>query len=462
MPTSLFVEPEVSLEEKKAALEFALQSDSLNRSDRLKSLLRYVCEADFSNNYDRLSEYEIAVSALGRRSDFSPLEDSTVRSRAYELRQKLEKLYAVEAPQYPIRIDLPKGSYRPKFHRVTTPLLGAIAAVAPSVEVSPSVSAQLAAHLIPPGGPEKQRFPRSAATIGLVCFLGGALAASTVALISLKRSVTTPPTVPGLSAEPPWTPELRQLWAPLISGSKPMLVTFETRLFVAVGPLVVRDPDLESIHDLESSKPIMQVKQLFNVPQVYEARRYADFSVADALFSIAQLLSTSGVPLKAHRSASLTSEEVHANNLVLIGKPGAYDGVKDTPPGAVNFVFDDTRSLHTIHNLHPRAGEQAVYSKTVDAAASGGLITEYGLVSMSPGPEKGQHIMNLIGAESEIFWPLGIYVTNPICAKELVDRVRLPSGRMPDSYEVLVKAQFRGDGPIQVSYVTHRVLNTSN
>jgi len=107
----------LTLEEKHAALEFALQSESLGRSERLKCFLSYICAAEFNGELNRLTEYDIAVSALGRRVEFSPLEDSTVRSRAHELRQKLERLYTVEAPHYPIRIDLHKGSYAPRFHR---------------------------------------------------------------------------------------------------------------------------------------------------------------------------------------------------------------------------------------------------------------------------------------------------------------------------------------------------------
>ena len=70
---------------------FALESHSLCRLNWLKSMHRFVCEAEFRGEHHRLTEYEIAVSALRRRQDFSPSEDSTVRTRAFELRQKLER-----------------------------------------------------------------------------------------------------------------------------------------------------------------------------------------------------------------------------------------------------------------------------------------------------------------------------------------------------------------------------------
>ena len=56
-----------------------------------------------------------------RTAEFDSLEsqheedDSSVRRRAYALRQKLEEVYAKELTDAPIRIDVPKGSYVPRF-----------------------------------------------------------------------------------------------------------------------------------------------------------------------------------------------------------------------------------------------------------------------------------------------------------------------------------------------------------
>ena len=72
----------------------------------------------------------------------------------------------------------------------------------------------------------------------------------------------------------------------------------------------------------------MKIKRLFNANEIYEVRRYSDFSAPIALFSVARLLSPTGVPLKAERSADMTNEDVHSSNLVLVGKPDAYDGIE--------------------------------------------------------------------------------------------------------------------------------------
>src|SRR5579883_2380829 len=110
-------EPPVTENEKREALETALKSQTLARSVQLKALLRYICEREMAGHSDELTEYQIAVDVLGRRKDFSLTDDSSVRNRAYELRQRLEKYYSAENPGAAVRIQVPRGGYVPFYTR---------------------------------------------------------------------------------------------------------------------------------------------------------------------------------------------------------------------------------------------------------------------------------------------------------------------------------------------------------
>src|SRR5258706_2843693 len=101
--------------DKQHALEQVLQSRTFVRSEQLRAFLRYVCSMEIEGRGDQITEYRIAVEALGRSQDYTTTEDSAVRNRAHALRVKLEELYAKELPDAPIRIDFFKGSYRPHF-----------------------------------------------------------------------------------------------------------------------------------------------------------------------------------------------------------------------------------------------------------------------------------------------------------------------------------------------------------
>ena len=105
----------INAEQVRLAVDELLASGTLSRSEQLRSFLRYVCERTLAGDGKEINEYSVAVEALGKPHEFSPSEDSSVRRSAYELRQKLHKYYESEKPDALIHIELPKGSYTPRF-----------------------------------------------------------------------------------------------------------------------------------------------------------------------------------------------------------------------------------------------------------------------------------------------------------------------------------------------------------
>ena len=104
--------------EKRAALEQVLQSATFTRASQVRNFLRYICEMEIAGRGAALHEYLIAVEAMGRPVAYSTDSDSSVRRRAYALRQKLECVYAKELTNARIRIEVPKGSYVPRYVQV--------------------------------------------------------------------------------------------------------------------------------------------------------------------------------------------------------------------------------------------------------------------------------------------------------------------------------------------------------
>jgi len=79
--------------------------------------LKFVVEETLAGRGDRLKAYTIATVALKRGVNFDAQSDSIVRVQASRLRQLLTSYYAGPGIADPIRIDLPRGSYAPKFTR---------------------------------------------------------------------------------------------------------------------------------------------------------------------------------------------------------------------------------------------------------------------------------------------------------------------------------------------------------
>jgi hypothetical protein len=103
--------------DKREALEQVLQSETFVRASQVRNFLRYICEMELAGRAAALHEYLIAVEAMGLPSTYSTDDDSSVRRRAYALRQKLDRVYAHELAEAKVRIEVPKGSYVPKFVR---------------------------------------------------------------------------------------------------------------------------------------------------------------------------------------------------------------------------------------------------------------------------------------------------------------------------------------------------------
>ena len=102
---------------KEKALALVESSETFAKHGQLKAFLRFVCEYEFSGRGDELHEYLIGTEVMGKPTGYSTTDDSIVRNRAHSLRRKLQDFYALEAPDAPIRIEIPKGSYCPHFIR---------------------------------------------------------------------------------------------------------------------------------------------------------------------------------------------------------------------------------------------------------------------------------------------------------------------------------------------------------
>lgn len=112
---ALGIGPPPTGEQKCAALDAVLHSQTFARTDQLKCFLKYVCEMEMAGRGHELTEYLIGIEALGRPASYSPGDDSVVRTRAHALRKKLNEYYEHEQPDAELRIELLKGSYCPHY-----------------------------------------------------------------------------------------------------------------------------------------------------------------------------------------------------------------------------------------------------------------------------------------------------------------------------------------------------------
>ena len=421
--------PSLTREDKLQALELVLQSRTFVRCDQLKSVLRFVCEAEIQGESQELSEYVIGVEALGRSPGYNPAEDSCVRSRAYDLRQKLKKFYSLEAPNTPVRIEIDKGAYVPRFVRVLTELPRA--AAAPVAEL--------------PEAPARAPWWRNP-------FLW--LVAANAIVLGLAFAIWRPGPAPA-TARPSaadWTPELEAFWKPFLAENTPLLVSYETRLFLFAQPLdvIVRYWNTNDLSELPASEPLMRLKRQMGVKRFVESRNYTDFGTVNSVFLLTQLIGYRQRRIALKRSQDLGWDDIWNNNLVFIGKANIHPAIRSVLNRG-DFVED----ISVIHNLRPKAGEQPQY-RISEVGSNDGI--KYAMVSRFPGPQPGRYMLILGATHAELPWALSEYITNPLSMRELVDHLRQSSGELPEAFQVILEITLQSQVPVKIRYVTHHVV----
>ena len=98
-----------------AQLDRILASTAFAHSDRLSRFLRVAVEGVTQGHSDCLKEYSLALSVFDKRDSFDPRFDPIVRVEAGRLRTRLKQYYETEGLHDSLIIDLPKGSYVPRF-----------------------------------------------------------------------------------------------------------------------------------------------------------------------------------------------------------------------------------------------------------------------------------------------------------------------------------------------------------
>jgi hypothetical protein len=92
-----------------------LGSRTFTRSPRLAQFLEYIASCELGGRTDEISEQHIGITVFGRPPGYNPGDDNVVRSYARNLRLKLDEYYRTEGASDLLRVEIPKGAYRPVF-----------------------------------------------------------------------------------------------------------------------------------------------------------------------------------------------------------------------------------------------------------------------------------------------------------------------------------------------------------
>ncbi len=99
----------------RAHMQRILSDPIFSGANRRSRLLRYLVEETLADRGSELKESVIAAEVFDRSPDYDPQIDSVVRVEVARLRARLAEYYEKAGAGEVIRIEIPKGGYRPVF-----------------------------------------------------------------------------------------------------------------------------------------------------------------------------------------------------------------------------------------------------------------------------------------------------------------------------------------------------------
>jgi len=130
-----------------------LASSAFRKSKVCSNLLAYIVSRTLEGDAEHLKERTVGVEVFGRAPDYDTATDHVVRSTAGEVRKRLAQYYMEPGRSREIRIEVPPGSYVPRFVRFPS---SPVAEARKAVDIAP-VSLREPSALVPSRAPRMHR-----------------------------------------------------------------------------------------------------------------------------------------------------------------------------------------------------------------------------------------------------------------------------------------------------------------
>ena len=421
---------DISPQQRAAQIEKIARSHVFFGAETSYKLLYFLAERSFTEPHIPLKEYEIATEVMGRRNDFDPRSDSSVRVQVARLRTKLAEYMSGEGLEDPYIVEVPRGSYK----LIMAPNPRAQSFLLDDrkshPEVVPAYAGDVAgiAHEEPHEPLQKDRVPRRNWKILTAVFI---LATVSLGLayrfrnyIHFGRTVSVDAAV-------------REFWQPFLSDPQGPLTIVSNAPFTGNAVNGLR-------YDQQSGKSAGTAHSY-----------YTGIGEAVSIHKLDTLFSQLNSPLRVRPGSQLSVEDLKDSNLIFIGAPVENLMVKKVVT-LKHFEFQElTTGPRTgqvvIQNREPLPGEPPVYmaSSVPDAA----LVDDYALIARMPIDATHEAIVaagtTTIGTEAAVD-----YLCQPDTLKQLQQKLRA-SGH-DGTYELILHIKVVEDVPMKVEIVTVR------
>jgi hypothetical protein len=261
-----------------AQLNRLLSSSFFNKSKRCRPFLEYIVTETLNGHGEHLKERLIGIHVFGREPAYDTNEDRIVRAAAIDVRRRLAQYYQDPEHARELRIEVPSGSYIPRFLEPSeTHWPARIDEKAYEAEIPAALKeGDAAARTTLPGRASARRI----ALVALVC----ATAACVLLFWAHSSAVNQP---------------IRAFWAPFLSSD---------RVIVVLG----NEGDITGHSGPQTGQAAPSVFDAVNSDRV-------GFADSQSAARVAVLLSSMGKALDIRRGGTVTLTDLRGAPAVVIG-----------------------------------------------------------------------------------------------------------------------------------------------
>lgn len=352
-------------DERWQLVQRIVASPPLQKSGRLRDLLQYITEQTIRGSAHELTEQHIGAAVFHKSPGYSPLEDSSVRVHARQLRLKLHEYFDGVGRDESLIIEIPKGVYAPTFRPTKHDAGGVVHGLEP---VTASGKRAILPWIL-------------CAALAILC---------AVLLIYIERSANAP------VAAPPW----------------PFSQIFDTRHQTVI---VVADSNYGMFRILTGQRGSLEQYLNRDFPQKTGAlkfgeagSRFADYISDSTLTSFADVAAAVSLvkiagPLQKQASVrsakDLRIRDLDHENYVFVGSPASNPWVS-LFQDELNFRESEEAvgKKKTFVNTNPLPGEQAQYQGLPLTGAQG---DDYATIALVPNRTRDGGVLILQGLQQE-------------------------------------------------------------
>lgn len=419
-------EPAVSPAEVRLELDLVLNSAQFAKAEKLTALLTYLCQKSIEGKASELKESVVAVEVFRRSSEYSPAADSIVRVQAHELRRRLREYYAAEGRDRPIRIEIPRGSYCPRFVRVPIEAPDALVPAAPPepLPVRTTPRRLMVAIL-------------AALALSLACNL----------LFFVVPRVTSSPNRHADAA----ASDNRSYLEMFASGTKSrnvLLCLSNPEIFLVDG---ARTPPPASFlaHETIPMSGVIKPGLRPQLPYVWlhpTSDEYTGMGEAACAYHLGQLLQSLNLSTRLTQDRFLNWDRATQDGVIVLGLPYSNNWTRQN--------FSTRLFQNTDAGLKILSAPDAAYG-TAFHPTTGHVVSDHGIISRQQ-TASGAFVVTLAGRTSFGTYGVGDFFTDPQRMNPIFQKLRATTktGSLPRNFVVLLKIDISEDIPVAVSFVT--------